>query len=341
MAAAGQLFGPEARRYADPATDLPVVRLTDPAFSSGMSAPYLSQFGRRTNFLLYWSDRSGSRQVFHLDLKTAESKQLTDAAALDPATIALSPDERTFTYFDGPTLRETTLGTLRTRDLYKIPDAAPRTAITTGGDGSVFFAQTAAGRSRVFRVSRLRTGPISEFATPVDLILARPRHFQMACRTTDGVWLMNFDGSGKRHLTFEAGATGEMMWAPSGRSIVYLHKPSDLKQLVTAREYLPDDNTDRLIAKTSQFATLAPNSDASVFVGASWSRASAYVLILLRVTRRELTLCEHRASDPHMAYPVFSPDSQSVFFVSDRDGKSAIYRIHIEKFVEQTSDETP
>jgi oligogalacturonide lyase len=63
------------------------------------------------------------------------------------------------------------------------------------------------------------------------------------------------------------------------------------------------------------------------------------VLILLRVARRELTLCEHHASDPAMVSPVFSPDSQSVFFVSDRHGKSAIYRVHVEKFVEATGEE--
>jgi oligogalacturonide lyase len=74
-----------------------------------------------------------------------------------------------------------------------------------------------------------------------------------------------------------------------------------------------------------------------VFVGASRSRASAYVLLLLRVTRRELTLCEHRASDPKMVLPIFSPDSQSVFFASDRHGKQALYRVRIEKFVEETS----
>ncbi len=306
-----------------------------------MSAPHLHQFGRRGGFLLYWSERGGSRQVFQLDLKTAESKQLTDALALDSATISLSADERTLMYFDGPTLRETSLATLRARDLHKVPDDATRSAMTAGQDGSAFFAQSANGRSRVIRVSRLRTGVVAEFAGPVDVILARPRHFQMVCRASDGMWLMNFDGSGKKRLGFEPGETGEMMWTPTGHSIAYLHIPSDTKQLITARENLPDENTDRLIAKTSQFATLASNADSSVFVGASRSKASAYVLILLRVTRRELTLCEHRASDPRMAFPVFAPDSQSVFFVSDRDGKSAIYRIHVEKFVEQTSDDTP
>src|SRR5262249_1036451 len=111
------------------------------------------------------------------------------------------------------------------------------------------------------------------------------------------------------------------------------------KELITLRENSPEEGTDRLLAKTSQFISVSPNSDASVFTGASRSRASAYVLILLRVVRRELTLCEHRASDASMVHPAFSPDSQNVLFVSDRHGKPAIYMIRVNRFVEQTEAE--
>ena len=58
-----------------------------------------------------------------------------------------------------------------------------------------------------------------------------------------------------------------------------------------------------------------------------------------RVARRELTLCEHRSSDPYSVAPVFSPNSQRVYFQSDKDGKPAIYRVQVEKFVEETDTE--
>ncbi len=300
-----------------------------------MSAPHLRQFGRRSDFLLHWSERTGTRQAFVLDLKTAESHQLTDVAALDPATLTLSADERTCLFFDGPSLTEIVLGTLHPRELYKVPEGSVRTGITVSSDGSIFFAEG----SKIMRANRVRTAAVADTKVPIDMLLARPRHTQLLYRAGSAFWLINNDGTAKRQLKTEPGETGEALWSPSGHSLIYLHNPDDPKQLVTVREYLPDDNTDRLIAKTSQFATVAPNSDASVFTGASRSKASAYVLILLRVTRRELTLCEHRASDPKMASPVFSPDSQSVFFVSDRHGKPAVYRVHIEKFVEQTGIE--
>ena len=77
-----------------------------------------------------------------------------------------------------------------------------------------------------------------------------------------------------------------------------------------------------------------------MFVGASGSKASPYVLLLVRAVQRELTLCEHRASDPAIVSPIFSPNSQNVFFSSDQHGKPAIYRIAVDKLVEAT-EETP
>ena len=100
MAAVGHISGPEMLRYPDPATELPVFRLTDPAFASGMTAPYLRPFGRRSDFLVYWSERDGSRQAYRLDLKSGESKQLTSVAALDPVSLTLSPDERSVCFFE-------------------------------------------------------------------------------------------------------------------------------------------------------------------------------------------------------------------------------------------------
>jgi len=73
-----------------------------------------------------------------------------------------------------------------------------------------------------------------------------------------------------------------------------------------------------------------------MFIGASGSRASLYVLLLMRVTHRELTLCEHRASATVDVAPVFSYDSQQIFFHSDRHGKTAIYQMRVDRLVEKT-----
>jgi len=341
MSVAGRLTGPEWQHYSDPATEFDVLRLTGPAFTSGMTAPHLRQFGRRGEWLLYWSERDGTRQAFQLDLRMGGSKQLTAAASLDPASLSLAPDERSFFFFDGSSLNETVIGGLHTREIYKVPDEAVRTGMTVTAEGSVLFAERLNGQSRIIRVTRQHTppAPVDRPQGAVDLLMARPRHAQLLYRSDAGAWLINNDGSGKRPIKLAPGQTGEMLWTPSGRTLTYLHIPDESTQLVTLREYSPDDDADHEVARTSQFATAAPNGDASVFVGASRSKATAYVLLLLRVTRRELAICEHRASDPRMVSPIFSPDSQSVFFVTDRDGKPALYSIRLEKFVEQTGQE--
>lgn len=341
LAAVGQISGPEWVRYADPATDLPVLRLTDPMFASGMTAPHLRQFTRHSESLLYSCERSspGGRQAFLLDLKAGDSRQLTDAAALDPATLTFSPDERSFLYFDGQALQEVVLATGHARELHRVPDGALRTGFSVGSDGSAIFVERQNARSRLVAVLRGQARRVLETEAEIGVPMARPRRPQVLYRAEDALWLASLDGSAKRQLRLVPGMTGEAIWAPSGRTLLYLHLPEDPKELITLREHTPEDGTDRLLAKTSQFISSAPNADASVFTGASRSRGSAYVLILLRAARRELTLCEHRASDPAMVQPVFSPDSQNVFFVSDRHGKPAIYMVPVKGFVEQTEAE--
>jgi oligogalacturonide lyase len=331
----GAVTGSEFKRYADPATELEVVRLTNPTFASGLTAPHLRQFTKRSDAMVYWSERDGTRQIYRLDLKGGESKQLTNAAALDVTSFALSSDDRFLYYFDGPVLQSVTSSSLRPRDVYKAPEGSARAGFTVAADGSVLFAEG----PRIIRVALQKTGAIVEEDAKIDLIMARPRHAQVAYRQGDSFWLVNTDGSGRKQLKLTAGTTGEALWAPTGRTLIYLHVPDNPKELITLREVNPDDDTDRQIAKTSEFGTFAPNADASVFAGASRSKASAYIIILLRVARRELTLCEHHASDPAMVTVAFAPDSQNIFFVSDRHGKPAVYRVPVEKFVEETGDQ--
>ena len=93
---------------------------------------------------------------------------------------------------------------------------------------------------------------------------------------------------------------------------------------------------DKLVAPTSQFYRFAPNANATVFLGASSSKASPTVLLLLRLTKRELTLCEHRSSDLQALNPRFSPDSQRILFQSDRNGQAALYTMKVDRLVEKT-----
>jgi hypothetical protein len=337
----GQAFPPERVRYADPATEFPVLRLTDPSHSCSLPARNLRPVSRHSAFMLYWSDRTGSPQGFRMNLRTGESQQVTAAGNLDGSSLALLPNERGFCYFDGPSLRLATFSNLREREVYRVPDgSARRPGFSLAADGSrAFLVELRDGMSQLRQVG-LPSGGVRTLrgsSVPLSDPLASPLGDALLCREgADSLAVIRQDGRQGRTLAIAAGRTGPAFWSPDGRTVLYLNFPAESGKLNSIRECDPQAGADRLVSVTSQFADFSPNSDASVFAGASASRASPYVLILLRRTRRELTLCEHRASDPARVAPMFSPESQRVYFQSDRHGKPAIYCIPVERLVEPT-----
>src|SRR5436190_22759783 len=85
QAGRGAAFPSAVRRYPDPLTELDVYLLTDPAHTSLLPAHYNRAFTRNSATMLFTSDRPGSFQAFRMDLKNAQTRQLTDVAAPDAA----------------------------------------------------------------------------------------------------------------------------------------------------------------------------------------------------------------------------------------------------------------
>jgi oligogalacturonide lyase len=181
---------------------------------------------------------------------------------------------------------------------------------------------------------------LTESNEPLADPMPRPRRSSLLYRRgKNDLALVNFNGAQNRTLHVAPGALGTALWSTDGRTILYLNFPLDPKQLHALREFTPDSNEDRFVSVTSQFVTFNRNGDSSVMVGASGSKASPYILLLVRSVKRELTLCEHRASDPRLVTTLFSPNSQRIFFQSDRDGKMAIYTMAVDRLVEETQTE--
>ena len=336
--------GAERVRYSDPATEFPVTRLTSPKHSSILAPASHRVVSHKGSFVLYASDQTGAQQLMQMFVSTGEARQLTEAGALDPSSPALSPDDRSVFFFDGPALKQLVFATMRETQIYRLPEGWGRRGFSVSQDGSrACLIETREGRWRV-RTAPLRSrgaDAATAFEVPAPLAdpLPRPRHNDILYRDGDGfLSLWESDGPKSRRLPLAPGGSGPAFWSADGESLVYLHLPAVPGQLNTIREWLAASDSERLVAPTSQYASFAPNANQSIFVGASTNKASPYILLLLRTTRRELPLCEHRSSDAAAVSPVFSPDSQRIFYQSDRDGKPAIYTVNVQRLVEPTEE---
>jgi len=338
-------FESDWKRYADPATELEVYRLTDPSYTSTLPAASNRVISRNSGTLLFCCDRTGAPQAFRMDLKSGETRQLTDRAELDGSSLNFLPDNRSFCYFAERTLYQVTLGNLRERAIYTVPDDWERGAgLYAGADGAhVVIAERRGERSRLRSVPLAVKGAartILETPAAIADPIERPLRGQLVYRVPEqGLWLVDNDGRQNRRLKLAAGKIGPANWSADGRTLLYLNFPDDPKQLNAIREYSPDEDTDKLVAPTSQYVAFGFNRDSSVFVGASRNVASPVILILLRITRRERTLCEHKASHPDMVDPMFAPDAQRIYFQSDRHGKPALYGLHVERLVEKIDED--
>lgn len=336
----GRAFPSAVTRYADPATEFPVSRLTDPAHTCLLPPHYARAISRRSNFLLYVSDITGRYEAFRMDLKNGQSRQLTEAEDLDPASVTLLPDDHGFCYFDGNRLISANLASLHTREVYRVSEGFTRggglSIAEDGQHAAVIEKQSLTHRLQLVQMVSGTATKLVECEDEIRDPIPRPRRASMLYARAGGVWLANYDGQHNYRLRVAEGTTGPALWNPDGRTVLYLNYPQDPHKLHDVREFTPDANEDRMLANTSQFVQFGCNTDASVFVGASGSKASPYVLLLVRAVHREMTLAEHRASDPAMVAPIFAPNSQRVYFASDQHGKPAIYAMSVDKFVEET-----
>lgn len=329
-------------KYRDAATEFEVVRLTSPKFASFLPPAHLRAMNGRNTSLLFCSDQSGTLQPYRIEFKTGEIIQVGKAESLGADSLSFVPGDRSLCFFDGKQLMSSVL-TRRaagSRALYEVPDPwekAPGFGLSIDGNYAAFPEKNGSSyRLRLLSLQRGQATTVVQTDSPISDVMPRPRRAGLLYRKEGGLWLVNFDGQQNRQLKTAAGTLGPFTWSADGKTALYLRFPEDRRKLNELREMTPDTNEDKLIAATSQFVTFARNSDGTVFAGASANKASAYILLLLRNARRELTLCEHRSSDPSKAVVAFAPNSQRVLFQSDRDGKPAIYSVHVEKFVEET-----
>jgi oligogalacturonide lyase len=337
----GETLPADWGKYDDPSTEFEVLRLTRPSYASHLPTPPGRAVSRHSEFAILATDRSGSLQLQRVDLKSGRSHILTAASHLHPSAFSLSADERAVYYLDGAGVFSVALASLHVSQLWDAslpPEALSSLAASEDGTSLWFAVNGSDGALMKLRLgSKPEAAQVLRHAAAILEPVPNPRRALVAWRCGDGsAWLCEQDGGNKRQMDTPAGAVLQVLWNADGQSVLYLHDPGVQGQSVCIREQEVDSRADRLVAKTSQFACFARNANASVFAGASRSKASPYALLMLRITQRELTLCEHRSRDAAASAIAFSPDSQHLFFQGDQEGRMAVYSIRLERLVEKT-----
>ena len=337
----GETLPADWGRYTDPSTEFEILRLTKPSYASHLGAPPGRAIARRSEFVILATERTGSLQLQRLDLKSGQSRVLTAASRLHPSAFALSADDRVAYYLDGAGLFSVLLGNQRVSQLWESAMPMEQTlSLAPSDDGTALWFAVDAGNYALMKLrlgSKLDAEQVLRHDAAILEPAPNPRRALVVWRCGDGsAWLCEQDGGKKRRLDVPPGRVLQTLWNADGNSILYLHDPGVQGEAISIREQEVDSRADRLVAKTSQFACFARNANATVFAGASRSKAGPYALLLLRLTRREMTLCEHRSRDASASAIVFSPDSQRLLFQGDREGQPAVYSIKLERLVEKT-----
>ncbi len=337
-AAKGRVFPSEVHAYRDALTEFAVERLTNPDYSAWLPAVQCRAVSRRAAFIVYGSDRDGSPQLYRLDHKPGSSVQLTEAAALDRSTFTLLPGDRALLYSDGPSLRALMFATLREREVYHVRDGwkvAPGISVTRNADRALIVeVRDGVHEARLISIPSRRAETVLVSGGILRDPQPRPGGDEFLYAADNRLWLASFDRKTNRALTTAPGRIGPAYWAPEGDTVIYLRTGDEGRTEI--RQTAPETGADRLVTPGTQLAHFSPNGDGTVFVGSCGSKAQPHIVLLLRKPQRELTLCEHRASRPQDADPVFSPDSQRVYFQSDAAGKPALYSVQVDRLVEPT-----
>ncbi len=369
----GQQFPSEIKRYPDPLTEREVWRLTGLARPHHLPYGYQQFIAHNNSFLMLAGVRAEGEapQVLRLDLPSGRLTQLSQGAGVAPYSICLAPDEKSFFYLQQGVLKQMVLRTLKEREIYRAEDdwwATGDLGISVDGryasliemrnadrvedKGSddwmrLQFERKPLCRVRVVETLKGKSWIVAEDKAWLARPQIRPRRDQVLyChkgpwdRLTTRLWLVNLDGKQKYNVRprQEGEELGPEYWTGDGKLLGYAHYWDGGRHKATVRAFNPDTRQEQVLSPCTQFWHLRGNRDNSAVVGASRSKAGPNIYVLFPLTQRELTVCEHASSGKRGATtrPVFSADSQWVYFGSDRDGTPALYRVAVSDLVEKT-----
>ncbi len=331
-------------RLTDPTTETTLVRLTALKSSSYLPAATNRFVSVKDRYLVFSSDRTGALAPFQVDLRSGAVRQLASPAHLAAESITLDPKEHWLYFLDGEQLVRTDVTKREARRQTSESLADGVSSFSIGLNGAVFVVRR--GSLQKLEGARGDGGALADADQVGRVCLAQPNSGGAGCLFSRELgaserefWYCS--GGSAKPVLLAKGNVSEPFWSPDGQSVLFLRElmRTDVP-LMEIHVVGLDGKGEQCVAPTSQFASFAPNFDASVFVGASRSKAQPNVVLLLRSAKREMTLCQHHASSAAAVSPVFSPDARRVYFQSDEEGKPALYSVNVELLVEPPGEGT-
>ena len=340
----GQLLPSAAKRYLDPLTEREIWRLTPLSNPHFLPHPHHRFTTQRNTFLLLAGRQGDETQAFRLDLPSGRMTQLTQGPGLAGFSLCLAPDERSFFCLQDDALKQIGFKTLREREIWRVEEGWRLTGelgiSIDGRYAAVVETRDPLCRIRVVETLKGKNWILVEEKSPLSRPQLRPKRDQVLYYQPDAsrLWLVNLDGKQKQAVRPRQPGEeiGPESWAGDGKVLNYVHY-TDRRS--TVRTYNPDAREEKTLARCTQFWGLLGNADNSAIVGESRSKAGPNIYVLFPLSEREMTVCEHgstRSSPEVEPRPAFSPDSQWIYFTSDREGTPAVYRAGVPDWVEKT-----
>lgn len=325
--------------------------------------------------LILGGEADGTRQIHYYDLRRNRTTQLTGGEGTFPYSATMDEEEKELFYLQGDSLSRKSLNGRGQHQVIRCPGGWRFTGHMSVSEGAQTAAlveireddyrenpaeQIAARPQCRIRVVDLAGGK-DRIAVNQRAWLTHPqfrpgRRELLYAQASPGdggteIYWSSLDGKDARPLRpNDGGHVERVYWALGGSEARFVHFPDATLRGATVRSIVPETGEERTAAKCSAFGWLQENTDGSVYVGASKRPSGPNIYILFPGLDREITLCEHGASgkpyavagtdalDYSCALPetAFSHDSQAIYFVSDREGLPAVYRMSVEDLVEST-----
>lgn len=357
----GQVYPAEWREFSSLESGNRVVQLTtDLADDSGL---YFTNNGfvPHDHGLVFASRRTGRWNLFYMDLETGKFIQLTDGPNVKATGAVVSPITMEAYYVDARELKAVHLKTLVERTIYSLPLGYSPNTLSVSSEGKVVafsFVEIIPMTTKTDKIysdmaERFVKRPWSTVITVntdgsgwhevlreklwLSHVLINPKDPKIILYCQEGpwekvpqrMWLINSDGTGNHPLRLEEKPEvriGHEYWFKDGIHVGYQASFKGQQKSIGIANSLTGVYKEYSGANDTHTQA---NSHGTLFVG-DGNMKEPYInlyriennhLILTRLLKHGGTY-DQQYYHPH---PIFTPDDQSIFFTSNRDGNGNIY----------------